>query len=534
MAFFRVETYSLDRFLFRNAVIPTPKRIVLRGRVVTMNASADVIADGMICVEQDRIVHVGAWSGTPPYPFDTALVCNTGGTIYPGLIELHNHPAYNAIPMWSVPRHFDNRRAWRSNDNYRRRVSNPANLLLYHPIDTYPKAVVRFVECRALLGGVTTTQGFLYKNGTHQTSYFEGLVRNAEFPNKGWPVADGYINDFVSKKDAADHLIPALGKHQPYIIHLTEGIDAVTRALFDYLQQPDGSWLIAPELITIHATALQSREFRILAQNNCGGVLWSPLSNFLLYGSTTRIDLAKHENLNIAIGCDWAPSGTKNLLGELKIAKLVSDKAGGLFTDHELAAAVTSNPARMLGWDNAVGTIEPNKTADLLVLDSTQNDPYLNLISADESNVIAVLIDGRPRAGRATLIDPRTPGVELVTVAGQNMVLDVVESAQHPLAGVTLGSATATLTDALARLPDVARQAQILAPLMKDAPDQWRPIPDYDDAMIRSQLFVAASLPGPNDVDPMALEGITAVDDAGFIPRIRSNVNVPQWLKDAL
>ena len=65
---------------------------------------------------------------------------------------------------------------------------------------------MRFVECKALLGGVTTTQGFVYTNGDDQTSYFEGLVRNVEFPNKGWPVASDYINDFKSKTDAEDQL----------------------------------------------------------------------------------------------------------------------------------------------------------------------------------------------------------------------------------------------------------------------------------------------------------------------------------------
>jgi hypothetical protein len=35
------------------------------------------------------------------------------GTLFPGLIELHNHPSYNALPLWSpVPKRFTNRGQW--------------------------------------------------------------------------------------------------------------------------------------------------------------------------------------------------------------------------------------------------------------------------------------------------------------------------------------------------------------------------------------------------------------------------------------
>jgi 5-methylthioadenosine/S-adenosylhomocysteine deaminase len=534
MAHFRAETRSQERLLVRSQLTMSPARVVLRGRIVTMNGAGDVIPDGMICIEGDRISQVDPWPATLPPRFETAPVVNTNGTIYPGLIELHNHPAYNVVPMWDVPKHYDSRAQWRADANYKRRVANTATLLSYHPKDVYPKALVRCVECRAALGGVTTTQGFSYKNGTPLTSYFEGLTRNVEFPNKTWPTASDYINDFSSKQDAEKQLTPILGKREPFIIHLTEGIDIGTRGLFYNMQQADGSWLIGPELITIHNTALTNAEFQILAQHQSSGVVWSPLSNFLLYGDTTKIDLVKAVGLPIAIGCDWAPSGTKNLLGELKVAKHVSSQAGGIFSDRELVAAVTSTPARMLGWGSYLGTIEVNKTADLLILDSVQADPYANLISADESKVIAVIIDGRPRAGRADVIDPRTPGVELITIAEQNLVLDIVESAQHPLAGVSLASAIATTADALAHLPDVAREAKALAPLMQGSLDHWRPILDYDVFAPGADLFIAAALPGPSDVDAMTMEPLTAVDDAGFIPRIKNNVNVPQWLKNVL
>ena len=144
-----------------------------------------------------------------------------------------------------------------------------------------------------------------------------------------------------------------------------------------------------------------------------------------------------------------------------------------------------------------------------------------------------VIIDGRPRAGRATIIDPGSMGVELIRIAQQNLVLDIVESSAHPLGGVSLSGAIATLTNALANLPDVAHEAHMLASMMEGAVDHWRPIPDYEEEP-QPRLFAADALPGPGNVDPMKLEPMTAIDDNGFLGRIKANPNVPQWLKASL
>jgi 5-methylthioadenosine/S-adenosylhomocysteine deaminase len=129
-------------------------------------------------------------------------------------------------------------------------------------------------------------------------------------------------------------------------------------------------------------------------------MVWSPWSNCLLYGETSDIAAAKQASVAIALGSDWSASGTKNLLGELKIAKIVSDHLGGLFSAEELARMATSTPAKMTQWAGHIGSIEAGKAADLLVLGGAAGDPYDQLLRARESDVLLVLIDGRPRLGR--------------------------------------------------------------------------------------------------------------------------------------
>jgi 5-methylthioadenosine/S-adenosylhomocysteine deaminase len=155
------------------------------------------------------------------------------------------------------------------------------------------------------------------------------------------------------------------------------------------------------------------------------------------------------------------------------------------------------------------------------------------LIAATETDVAAVLIGGKLRAGRASLVDPTTPGVELIHVANQSMVLDLVDDPSQPLANITLQGSIATLSYALEHLPDLAKTFQAGYAELKGAPRRFRIRLEMDEALALDAMSGAVTI-GPGDVDPMELDGITAVDDSTFTQRLKSNVNLPQWLKAAL
>jgi hypothetical protein len=221
------------------------------------------------------------------------------------------------------------------------------------------------------------------------------------------------------------------------------------------------------------------------------------------------------------------------VIGELKIAKLTSNRFEWEFSDEQLVRMVTTIPAKMMGWDGFLGSVEAGKQADLLVIGQADGDPYATLIASTETDVAAVLIAGKLRAGRASLVDPTTPGVELIHIANQSMVLDLVDDPNQPLANVTLQGSIATLSYALEHLPDLAKTFQAGHAELMGAPNQFRIRLEMDEALALDALSGAAVI-GPGDVDPMELDGITAVDDATFIQRLKSNINLPQWLKAAL
>ena len=107
-------------------------------------------------------------------------------------------------------------------------------------------------------------------------------------------------------------------------------------------------------------------------------IVWSPLSNLLLYGQTTDVGAAKAAGVTIGLGADWSPSGSKSILGELKVARAYSELQGGLFSDEELVAMVTRDPAAILKWNGpgGVGTLAQQKIADLTVIRGTGGDPF--------------------------------------------------------------------------------------------------------------------------------------------------------------
>ena len=154
-------------------------------------------------------------------------------------------------------------------------------------------------------------------------------------------------------------------------------------------------------------------------------MVWSPLSNLLLYWGTTNISAAKSAGVLIALGSDWSPTGSKNLLSELKVAKTVNDVGGLGLADRELIAMATRVPASIVKWDSLVGSLEPGKRADLLIVDAPPDaDVYASLIGAGETAVELVVIDGRAVFGEPALISSLGGNGETLTVGGEPRAID--------------------------------------------------------------------------------------------------------------
>jgi hypothetical protein len=91
----------------------TGTTLALAGRVVTMDDAFTVKDDAIVYIDKGRILAVQDRAEPAPPAFSGVTPVETAGTLFPGLIELHNHLSYNVLPPWApVPKRFTHRGQW--------------------------------------------------------------------------------------------------------------------------------------------------------------------------------------------------------------------------------------------------------------------------------------------------------------------------------------------------------------------------------------------------------------------------------------
>jgi len=550
----------------------TSPPIALAGRVVTMNDMFDVRDDAIVYVANGTIVQIKDRGQSAPPGFEAVPVQETGGTIFPGLIELHNHLSYNALPLWSpVPKRFTHRGEWPDHPQYRPLVSGPMTVLgrLQDEHGQFPllAPLVRYIECKCLFGGVTTSQGVKLSSNAGIQRFYRGIVRNVEQTNDpALPEAQGRIPD-LEAKDAKAFLARLKKEQSCFLLHLSEGLTdpadplSAARKHFLTLEVAPGEWALNKVFTGIHAAGLLPEDFHVLA-NHGSSIIWSPLSNFLLYGGTARVEAAREAGVRIGLGSDWSPTGSKNLLGELKVAWLYSQQAlNGLFSARDVIAMATSEAARILKWDSVVGTLAAGKLADLIVIDGTTGDAYDTLIRAKETDIQLVMINGVARFGVTKAMQALSPGSEPVRVGHANRQVFLKQDTSDPdVAHVSLADATTRLQTALHDIADLAKQIEHPKPnlvarqLDANAAPSWTialdeitncgvefaprlPLNAPTDLSGTNRFpspLTAAAPPLSTVLKPVKLDPLTVPDDGTFVERLGQQPNIPTNVRSKL
>ena len=572
------------------ATPPTGLRFALRGRVAMMDVGRTVLDDGIVYVENGLISAVRPATAPPPASCEDLTAVQTGATLFPGLIELHNHLPYNVLPLWQVPKKYGNRGQWggSSNPDYHRLVTGPMTVL-GQSAELMP-AVVRYVEAKALINGTTTSQGIALFSDAGARRLYRGVVRTVESTgDPALPEAVSRIAD-VEATDA-QRFLARLNQGKRLLLHLAEGVDSAAREHFLALQYAPDKWAITENLVGIHCTALQPDDFARMADNGAA-MVWSPLSNLLLYGGTADVAAAKRAGLTLGLGSDWSVSGSKGLLGELKAARLANAAAGGVFTDADLVAMATCDAARILRWDRALGTLAAGFKADLTAVAGTSGDPYRTLIEATDQDLAVVVIDGVPRYGTRELMTALRPSAGTALETGvpgipASHAVDLVRDDPDPAVGnLALADAAAVIAKALSALSEVsaagpqALMAEVAPLLPAAAPRRsdaatWRlaldeiqptgmemrprlplferPVFERGRGTVRGAVSrVGAALrkrprmrlsgppipkPSPHvteGLDAVTLDSLTASENAAFLTELRSEANLPADYGDQL
>lgn len=173
----------------------------------------------------------------------------------------------------------------------------------------------------------------------------------------------------VEVKQAAD----ALGL--PFVIHLAENAQE-TAIVRDRHGTTPLRWLLDlgvldARSILAHCVWLDAEEIALLAQTGAG-VAHNPVSNAKLASGVAPVPAMRQAGIAVGLGTDSTVSNNSlDIFQEMKASVLLqravtldahSAKAADAF------AMATRDGAKVLGWDDAIGTLTQGKQADLVVL----------------------------------------------------------------------------------------------------------------------------------------------------------------------
>lgn len=390
---------------------------VIAGRVASMGDGAvGQPRRGRVWIQDDTVVEVTT-GGKIVAGFGDAAVVDVGDAlVLPGFIDMHNHLAYNALPLWAEPGRTEpwlHNKHWPDADSYTASITEPAWVYA----KACPEALLAYVQVRAMAGGASAVQGWPSSNRGYQT-----VVRNVDSEQAGTGRDDLIYTSVVTKTpDALTTAVRRMVDGSGFIYHCAEG-QRGSRVRSDYtnVRQADG---LLPTFIAVHGCAVDAAEWAKWDRTNAGGVVWSPLSNLVLYRDTTLIDDARAQGVTVCLGSDWGPSGTKNLLGEMKVARIAADHFGYTLTDAQIVEMVTSNPGRLLErcWKRPVGRLVPGGFADVVVIRGRGGgDVWSRIVAAREEDVALVVVGGVARYGDAGLMTKaKAPASFAATVGGR-------------------------------------------------------------------------------------------------------------------
>ena len=323
---------------------------------------------------------------------DATRIC--GDVVLPAFVNPHDHMQYNVLGPWEAGRLWENRYAWRGDSDYRDYRDQ-----VYEVDDCTAMA---WAEVRAIATGTASVAGsdidgcdpILVRNldeeeEHHGLAGYELKLRTDD-PGSDEEDLVGWCEDLDS------------GDLDAYVPHVGEGLYGTVRTEFQPLID---AGLLRPETAVIHGTDLDPMQLTRMATTGTH-LVWSPQSNIHLYGRTADITAAHHLGVPIAIGPDWTLSGTAGQLFELQCAARLNREAyHGTFCLSDMVGMATHRAADALGLGGVLGELTPGVRADLLVLTGDQLSPYTTVLTADQTQVALVTVDGAPLYGDAEVLD---------------------------------------------------------------------------------------------------------------------------------
>lgn len=168
-----------------------------------------------------------------------------------------------------------------------------------------------------------------------------------------------------------------------------------------YLEQWD---ILETDICAVHCVQLEERDFDIIQKYDVG-IAYCPKCNAKLGGGIAPLPKFIDRNLRIGIGTDSpASSNTMDFFDEMRIGLLLQRGVNQSIENFEAERFVemaTIGGAKVMGWEDRIGSLEVGKDADIIAVDLSHSqqyplgDLYSALVySANQEDVIFTMING--------------------------------------------------------------------------------------------------------------------------------------------
>jgi 5-methylthioadenosine/S-adenosylhomocysteine deaminase len=407
--------------------------------VLTLNPADEVLAPGWVEIRDGQITAV---SGSPLEPTEAdQRIDGRRQVVMPGLVNAHTHlyqtlirGVYEEMPFGE----------WLRAIYHCGRVLTPNDCLVgarLGALEALRSGVTTLVDHQFLNRGVELPEATI--NGIRAVGLRAVLARTimdlgdlappevVETPEEGLRSVGALLDRFKGQTD--DGLLTLMtGPNTPgasasgelaqatrafadqhnlgQSTHLAESASVVETVRARYGKPGVAAWLdelgaLGPRLIAAHSVHLSPDEIQILARRGVSAC-HNPVSNMFLGDGMAPVVEMLAAGVNVALGTDGAASNnSQDMFQVLKMAALLQrarlQDAHAVSPSQALRMA-TINGARALGLDHLVGSLEPGKRADVIMLD-LYSAPHTvavhNVVSdlvhcATPANVRLVMVDG--------------------------------------------------------------------------------------------------------------------------------------------
>jgi len=217
--------------------------------------------------------------------------------------------------------------------------------------------------------------------------------------------------------------------------HLSETAAEVAQIQNQYGQRPpahmDNLGMLGPRTLLAHCVHLEAEEIDLLADRRAV-IAHCPLSNLKLGSGVAPLDDMRRAGLRVGLGTDGPVSGNDlDMWLTMRLAAVLHKgvhQDPTLITAREVAAMATRDAAEALDKKDEIGSLEPGKRADLIVLNldrphlTPMFDVYSHLVyAAGRDDVETVVIHGRTvmRNRVLTTLDEKAVMAEVRAIATQ-------------------------------------------------------------------------------------------------------------------